>query len=274
MKPSVEVLNSKITNGCNLSCAGCSHHSQIALPNSNLNLESIIKDLKKFNERIHVSDHISVLGGEVLLEKNWSDFLSEVFNIFNSSTKVRFYTNGLLIHKNIDDIEMHVRKGCELRVSIHEAPHTKRGKLVIENIKLLNDRKIPFIVSQNFLDFWGNAVIEKGDKIYPHNSHSAEESKKWGCFCPNTQLYKGRIYKCAQTAYIKDRLKTTNQLDDPEWSKYLEYDGLSIYDASDTELIDFCKTQYKPSWFCTQCPAFNNTIPRKQESLSKKKLII
>ena len=273
MKPSIDVLNSKITNGCNLSCAGCSHHSQIALPNSSLNLENTIKDLKKFNERIHISDHISILGGEVLLEKNWSSFLTEVFDIFNSSTKVRFYTNGLLVHKNIDDIEMHVKKGCELRVSVHEAPHTKRGQLVTKNIKLLNDRKIPFIASFNYLDFWGNAVIEKDNKVYPHNSSSMEESKKWGCLCPNTQLYKGRIYKCAQTAYIKDRLKTTNQLADPAWNKYLKYDGLSIYDASDKELVDFCKTQYQPSWFCTQCSDVPNAIPRKQESLSNKKLI-
>ena len=288
MKETLSILNVKVVNGCNLSCSGCSHLSQYASPDSLINLDTLLEDLKELDKKIDISHHISILGGEPFLEPKWSEFLTEVEKIFLHKCQVRFYTNGLLIHKNIDKIIMHMKRGTKFRCSMHEAPHTPRGKLIMKNTKLLKEEalknglqiqdlgrsdvwNIPHHIaySINYLELWKNAMIEKDNKVYPHNSNDSENSYKIGCTCPNPQLYKGRLYKCAQTAYIKDLLKTTGQLDSEEWKPYLKYDGISLKE----NLHDFCETQYQPSWFCTQCPNFYNDIPRKQEPKSIKRKI-
>lgn len=181
-----------------------------------------------------------------------------------------------------------MKRGTKFRCSMHEAPHTPRGGLILKNINLLKeeakkqDLDLPGMVdgdlwnipdhiaySINFKEMWGNAMIEKDGKVFPHNTNDIEGSYRKGCYCDNAQLYKGRLYKCAQTAYVRDILKTTDQLDSEEWKPYLEYKGLSL----DDNLTEFCKTQYQPSWFCTQCPNFNNRIPRVQESKTIKRKI-
>tara|TARA_E500000318_G_scaffold3645_1_gene4018 strand:- start:7986 stop:8846 length:861 start_codon:yes stop_codon:yes gene_type:complete len=278
MKAELPILNVKIINGCNLACRGCSHLSQYASPDSRIDLDSLLEDLKIFNKKIKLTHHISLLGGEPFLEPRWSEFLSEVEKIF--TCQIRFYTNGLLIHKNIDKIIMHMKRGTKFRCSMHEAPHTSRGALILKNINLLKEEakkhnlnlpnmmegdtwNIPDHISYsiNFKELWGNANIEKDGKLYPHNSDNFKKSYQNGCFCPNPQLYRGRLYKCAQTAYIRDILKTTNQSNSKEWKPYLKYNGVDLKDS----LNNFCKAQYQPSWFCTQCPSFNNTVPRIQE---------
>tara|TARA_R110002126_G_scaffold24948_2_gene85919 strand:- start:1463 stop:2386 length:924 start_codon:yes stop_codon:yes gene_type:complete len=289
MKETLSVLNVKIINGCNLSCSGCSHLSQYASPDSLINLDTLLNDLKEFDKKITITHHISLLGGEPLLESQWSEFLTEVENLFLKKCQVRIYTNGLLIHRNIDKIIMHMKRGTKFRCSLHELPHTPKGKLIINNTKLLKEEalkqglpisdmldqpdpwNIPNYIaySINYLELWKNSMIEKEGKVYPHNSKDAEGSYKFGCTCPNTQLYKGRLYKCAQTAYVKDILKTTDQLNSEEWKPYLKYDGESL----DGDLNKFCKTQYEPSWFCTQCPNFNNSKPRAQEPKTLKRKI-
>ena len=286
MKAELTILNVKIINGCNLSCKGCSHLSQYASPDSRIDLDNLLEDLKKFNEKVKITHHISLLGGEPLLEPRWSEFLTEVEKIF--TCQIRFYTNGLLIHKHIDKIIMHMKRGTKFRCSMHEAPHTPRGGLILKNINLLKeeakkqDLYLPGMVDGDLWniaddigecidvkEMWGNAMIEKDGKVFPHNTNDIEGSYRKGCYCDNAQLYKGRLYKCAQTAYVRDILKTTDQLDSEEWKPYLEYKGLSL----DDNLTEFCKTQYQPSWFCTQCPNFNNRIPRVQESKSIKRKI-
>ena len=278
MKAELSILNVKIINGCNLSCKGCSHLSQYASPDSRIDLNGLLQDLKRLDEKVKITHHISLLGGEPLLEPRWSEFLTEVEKIF--TCQIRFYTNGLLMHKHIDKIIMHMKRGTKFRCSMHEAPHTPRGALILKNINLLKEEakkhdldlpsmtdgdtwNIPDTIaySINFKELWVNANIEKDGKLYPHDSNDPEQSYQKGCFCPNPQLYKGRLYKCAQTAYIRDILKTTDQLDSKEWKPYLKYNGVDLQDS----LAEFCKTQYQPSWFCTQCPNYDNRIPRDQE---------
>jgi len=191
MKNELPVLNVKIINGCNLSCKGCSHLSQFASANSRINLDTLLEDLKEFNKKIDISHHISLLGGEPFLEPNWSEFLTEVEKLFLHKCQVRFYTNGLLIHKNIDKIIMHMKRGTKFRCSMHEAPHTPRGAVILKNINLLKQESkkhgldlpsmndgdvwnIPdhIAYSINFKELWDNANIEKDGKLYPHNSNN------------------------------------------------------------------------------------------------------
>jgi len=286
VKNQLSIINVKIINGCNLSCKGCSHLSQYASPDSRIDLDSLLEDLKRLNEKVKITHHISLLGGEPLLEPRWSEFLTEVEKIF--TCQIRFYTNGLLMHKHIDKIIMHMKRGTKFRCSMHEAPHTLKGSLILKNINLLKEEakkhnlnlpnmrhgdtwNIPdhIAYSLDYSDLWGNAMIEKDNKVYPHNTNDYEKSYELGCICENPQLYKGRLYKCAQTAYIKDILKTTDQLDSNEWKPYLKYNGLDL----DDDLTEFCKTQYQPSWFCTQCPDYNNRIPRAQEPKTIKRKV-
>ena len=285
-KQKLLILNVKIINGCNLSCRGCSHLSQYTSPDSFINLDTLLEDLKQLNKKIEITHHISLLGGEPFLEPRWSEFLTEVEKIF--TCQIRFYTNGLLIHKNIDKIIMHMKRGTKFRCSMHEAPHTPRGALILKNINLLKEEakkhslelpdatrgdlwNIPdhIAYSIDYPELWRNSMIEKDQKVYPHNTGNCKKSYELGCICEMPQLYKGRLYKCAQTAYLRDMLKITDQLDSKEWQPYLKYNGVSL----DDNLSEFCQTQEEPAWFCTQCPDLNNAKPRVQEPKTRKRKI-
>ena len=302
MKPSIGVLNVKATNGCNLRCKGCSHQSQWVSPKSGIDIDALIEDLRKFDQKVNIQHHISLLGGEVLLEPRWSELLTAIEDIFLDKCQVRFYTNGLLLDKHKEQILEHIKRGSKLRVSIHEAPHTKRGKLVMENIEkfveyahsqgvtqvkgydaVLQDARdgedqwdIPDMVSysRNFSELWSDTFVvdKENSKVYPYNSDDINLSYS-ACPCANVQLYQGRLWKCAQSAYLRDTLSIFGQSDDPEWERYLKYVGVSLDD--DVEMIrDFCDTQYQPSWICSMCPKGGNYFVRDQdESFDKVKLI-
>lgn len=299
MKPNIDVLNIKATNGCNLRCRGCSHQSQWISPKSGIDIDQLINDIHKFDQTITINHHVSLLGGEVLLEPRWSELLTVIEDVFLNKCQVRFYTNGLLLDKHKEQVLHHIKRGSKLRISMHEAPHTKRGNLVMENIQKFveyahsngltqvkgfdavmryddDQWDIPDLVSysRNFSDLWSDTFIvdKENSKLYPYNSDDITQSYS-ACPCRHPQLYQGRLFKCAQSAYLRDTLSIFNQSNDLQWEYYLKYNGISLDD--DIEVIrDFCDTQYQPSWICSMCPKGGNYFPREQdESFDKLKLI-
>lgn len=296
IKPSIDVLNIKATNGCNLSCRGCSHQSQWAKASSRIDIDNLITDIYRFADRVNVNHHVSLLGGEVLLEPKWSKLLTAIEDVFLDKCQVRFYTNGILLHKHKDQILHHLKRGSKLRISVHEAPHTTRGKLIMDNINDFVDFcheggltevkgygvafsgesdlwDIPDMVSysRNFTEMWSDTFKFDNGKILPYNSKNIQSSYQ-NCVCANVQLYQGRLWKCAQSAYLRDTLNAFGQLDNPEWKRYLNYKGVSL-SVSDEELLDFCDTQYNPSWICSMCPEGGNYHPREQQKIKKLKII-
>lgn len=266
----ISVLNIKATNGCNLRCRGCSHHSQWATPGSSIDVDQMMEDITTLSKRMQFSDHVSLLGGEVLLESRWSELLTHIEDSFDCD--IRFYTNGLILDKHIDKVVEHLKRGTDLRISLHVFPHTPMGKKVFENVSLLlkqyNGGGGHILFSENLLDVWSDTVKYDGNKIKPYNSPDVSQSYQH-CPCVNVQLYKGRLWKCAQTAYLKDTLHAMGQIDDPDWAPYLKYDGVSIH-APQEDLDAFVERQYEPEWFCAICPQDGAFHHREQDMRFKK----
>ena len=266
----IYVLNIKATNGCNLKCRGCSHHSQWATPSSCIDVDAMMDDISVIAKKLPLVGHVSLLGGEVLLEPRWSELLTHIEN--NFTCQIRFYTNGLVLDKHIPQVIEHLKRGTDLRISLHEPPHTPFGQRIFKNFNALTDQYDHtggnIIFSTNFMELWSDTLQYDGQKVKPYNDNNIEESYK-NCPCVNVQLYKGRLWKCAQTAYLKDVLHAFGQADDPDWQEYLKYDGVSIH-ASDKELQAFYERQYKPEWICNICPSNGAFNPREQDRRVKK----
>ena len=75
-KPTIRVLNIHAHNGCNLACRGCNHNSPFLAPGSSVSVDMMIKDIETILPRINVWSHISVLGGEALLEPRCEEILT------------------------------------------------------------------------------------------------------------------------------------------------------------------------------------------------------
>ena len=88
----------------------------------------------------------------------------------------------------------------------------------------------------------------------------------------NPQLYNGKLWKCPNTAYLRELLSVTEQEDANEWQEYI-VDGVPV-DCSDEELTNFCTRSTLPERVCNMCTArplhFNAAIQEKV----KRKVII
>tara|TARA_E500000318_G_scaffold60122_1_gene55789 strand:- start:1226 stop:2116 length:891 start_codon:yes stop_codon:yes gene_type:complete len=287
----LDVLNVKLINGCNLACKGCSHMSQFATASSRIDIDQLKKDLITTHKNFEIEHHVTLLGGEILLEPRWGEVLSLIEDLWlKKIPQIRFYTNGMILSKHKEEVTEHIVKGSRLRISLHEQPNSVKGKHIINEIniflnyakKYINDLpsidellysqdmwNIPMKVamSNNFSLFWTELFKTKNNKLYPHLSNDIYASYKH-CPCTHAQLYNGRLWKCPQTAYLRDTLTAFDQMDDPQWKPYLEYKGVSL-EPTEEEKQEFYKNQKKPASFCSMCPKNGNYSPRHQETFKK-----
>ena len=128
----LERLNVHTHHGCNLRCHGCSHHSDVVSPSSYVEDETqLLKDLDYITNHLKIH-HVSVLGGEPLLNPKFTKQVCELLIYKNQFTKL--VTNGTLILKNKDWIIDLLKKGMLLKISVHLMPTRDRN-----SIKILNE---------------------------------------------------------------------------------------------------------------------------------------
>ena len=239
--PTLKILDVSTTIGCNLSCKGCNHFSNYFAPGSKLDTDSLIKDIETILPRLDI-ERVSVIGGEPLLNPRCEEIVNACISHTNSF--VYLYTNGLLLLQN----EGWIRKVLEhpkvyLRVSVHTN----------EVNKILDKFKHPkLLVSKHHVgqDMWFDSVKKRDGKVYPYNQGKIAKSYKL-CSCPNTQLFKGKLWKCPNTAFLRELLSVTEQSDAKEWEEYI-VDGLPV-DCSDEELTKFCNQSRLPHNVCNMC---------------------
>jgi len=239
--PTLKILDISTTIGCNLSCKGCNHFSNYFAPGSKINTDTLIKDIKTILPRLDI-ERVSVIGGEPLLNPR----CEEIVNACRSHTNsfVYLYTNGVLLLQN----EGWIRKVLEdpkvyLRVSVH----TNEVRKILEKF-----RHPKLLVTEHDVgqDMWFDSIKKRNGKVYPYNHRNIAKSYKV-CSCPNTQLFRGKLWKCPNTAFLRELLSVTEQSDAEEWQEYL-VDGLPV-DCSDDELTKFCEQSRLPDKVCNMC---------------------
>ena len=241
--PKLSILDVSTTIGCNLSCKGCNHFSNYFSPGSKLDTDALLRDIRVILPRLDI-DRVSIIGGEPLLNPRCEEILYECRS--HTRNAVYLYTNGLLLLQN----ESWIRRALDdpqiyLRVSVH-LPE------VVDIIKKFNHPKVLVTEHHTGKDRWFDSIKKRDGKVYPYNHNNISKSYKV-CSCPNAQLYNGRLWKCPNTAFLRELLSVTGQSDDYEWKDYI-VDGVPV-DCSDDELTKFCTNSRIPENVCNMCTA-------------------
>ena len=258
---SIDILDISASIGCNLQCKGCNHFSNYFAPGSKIDTDSLLKDIETLLPRVNIG-RVSVIGGEPLLNPRCREILDAC--TANTDSPVYLYSNGLLLLEN----ETWIKEVLEnpqvfLRISIHL-------ERVEDIIKEFNHPKVLVTEHHTGKDRWFNSIKKRDGKVYPYTHKNPAKSFKV-CSCPNAQLYGGRLWKCPNTAFLRELLYVTEQQDDPEWQEYL-VDGLPVT-CSDDELTKFCSNSKLPESVCNMCTAKPIKFSAALQERSKRKVI-
>lgn len=259
--PTIDILDISASIGCNLQCKGCNHFSNYFAPGSKVDTDSLLDDIATILPRVNIG-RVSVIGGEPLLNPRCEEIVNACAT--HTDSPVYLYSNGLLLLQN----EAWIKKSLEnprifLRISIH-LPEVE------QIIKEFNHPKVLVTEHHTGKDRWFNSIKKKEDKVYPYTHNSPAKSFKV-CSCPNAQLYAGRLWKCPNTAFLRELLYVTGQEEDPEWQEYL-VDGLPV-DCSDAMLTEFCINSKLPESVCSMCTAKPIRFSAALQERSKRKVI-
>ena len=257
-KPTFRTVNVHAHNGCNLACKGCNHNSSVLAPGSGILVDQMLDDLQSILPRIHIYSHISLLGGEPLLEPRCDEILTKIEELVDC--RVKLFSNALLLHKNHDWIIDHMKRGTTLRLSMHVSPVSKLGKQNYKNVKDFIeyaedkvDLDSTLEISEPWDEKWFDMLKWEDNKFHPHENNDLESS--WShCSCPQMQIYNGHLWKCASIAYLRETLGSTQQLDDPAWQKYLKYKPTRA-DAPIEDIYKMADGQNYSHSICNMCPA-------------------
>tara|TARA_B100001778_G_scaffold121191_1_gene99559 strand:+ start:713 stop:1522 length:810 start_codon:yes stop_codon:yes gene_type:complete len=249
-----------------MACRGCNHHSGVLAPGSSLPIDNLLRDIELLLPRIHVWSHISVLGGEALIEPRTKEVLKLIRDM-SKGVYVKIFSNGLLIPQNTDWILEHMKEGGIFRISLHIPPTDERlgrtdktGDITYKNVRdFIEVAKKEGVdmslleISENWDDLWFDLLQWRDNKFYPWEDNNIEKSFEY-CTAPNVQLYLGRLWKCPSIAYLRETLVSTGQVDDPVWQKYLNYHATPV-DAPIEELYAMADQVLNPHEICNKCPS-------------------
>lgn len=264
IKPTFRMLSIHSHNGCNLACRGCNHHSGVLAPGSSLSIDNLLKDLEILLPRIDVWSHVSVLGGEGLLEPRTEEVVNLLEDYYKGSVYIKIFSNGLILSKQEDWIIEHMKKGTICRLSLHNNPITKVGKKIYNDVDAFIrkaeskgvDLSKTLEISEPWDDYWFDLLKWENNKFYPHEDNDIRESFSY-CTAPNVQIYSGKLWKCPSIAYLHETLVSTGQQDEEVWQKYLKYKAVPV-DAPEEELFAMADEVLLPHDICNKCPARPN----------------
>ena len=243
-----------VTNqNCNFRCLGCDSFSDIIKkPNFHNLVEQDIINWSKVlvplsNQKLINCKKVKFIGGETLLTKNLSSFLKVAAENFTADWEIGFHTNGLLLKKNEDLIRL-----CnDLNIRIYITVHFKNRKYLEklkENIDFTQKLTKDIRVVNSAKNWYSFHRYDKG-KIYPFNNDSKLMYEN--CIASSChQILNGYMYKCSRLSNLPAALKQTNQLEDPQWNKYLAYKPIHYSNTQEEILAFFNK---KEEDVCTGC---------------------
>lgn len=260
-KPILPFVEIMVTQSCNISCAGCTNYSDLA-HKGYLTWEQGRAQLEPWLERVDIPD-FGILGGEPLMNPEIRDWIIGLRELMPKA-QIRFTTNGLLLQKNFDIIELlHDIGNCVFKIAVHK-----------------QDPELEAVIQQVFDQYDWEPVVEYGVSRYkttnnmrfhvrrpdifwktyqgdyatmtPHNS-DPEQAFEICCQQTCPLLYNGRIYKCSTSGLLEDTLRRFNNLNNPAWGPYV-LPGTGA-DCSDAELQELLDNFGKPGAVCKMCPS-------------------
>jgi organic radical activating enzyme len=281
IKPVLPFVEIMVTQGCNLSCAGCTNYSDLA-HKGYLPWEEGRKEIELWLERVDIPD-FGILGGEPLMNpdiRNWIKGLREIM----PNSQIRFTTNGLLLAQNFDIVDLlHDIGNVVFKIAVHE--HNPELENIIQKVlqKFKWEDVVEFGVSRlkttNNLrfhirrpDIFYKTFVGSYSDMMPHDN---DPNDAFALCCQQTcpLLYNGKIYKCSTNGLLEDTLAKFNNPNFEKWKPYLQ-EGL-VHDCSDVELNKFLSNFGKPNDVCRACPSKKDKQSAivHLQNVSRKKLI-
>ena len=260
--PFVEIM---ITQACNISCAGCTNYSDLP-HNGYLTWEEGREQIEPWLARVDIPD-FGILGGEPLMNPRVRDWIIGLRELLPTS-QIRFTTNGLLLEKNFDIVDLLADIGnCVFKIAVHER-NENLEKIIqrvtnqfdwepvvefgVSRLKTKNNMRFHVRRPDNFY----KTFLGPYEDMIPHNN---DPLQAFDNCCQQTcpLLYNGKIFKCSTSGLLEDVLAKFNNPNSEAWAPYI-YPGLTP-DCKDTELQEFLNNFGKPHSMCQQCPTKNDT---------------
>lgn len=260
--PFVETMATQV---CNLSCEGCTNYSDFNHAGY-ISWNNMREQLISWLKIIDIPD-FGIIGGEPLINpdiKNWLTGARELM----PETQIRFTTNGTLLHKKLDVLDVaHEIGNVIFKITVHQANAELEN--IIKQIfaryswEPVNEYGIDRWVTKNLVRFQINrptAFIKTYQGLY--NNMKPWQSSPQDSFelcvqktCP--LLHNGKIYKCSTQGLLKETLAKFNNPNIKLWQNYL-IDGISP--TSEIAAIEqFIDNFNKPHSICAMCPNSTNS---------------
>jgi len=266
IRPTTRILCLHTMHGCNLSCKGCNHNSSLLSTKSVVDIDELLRDVRTILPQIYVWSHVSIIGGEPLLEPRTREVTRVVRELVSSTGQpcyVKLFSNGSRLKQCTDWIIDEMSHGVIFRLTFHRTWYSDIGRRewehaydfvktceergVIDKLELTEAARYPNGDRREWFDLFRYDIKPDRVTYYPWEDGKPAESFKV-CSCPNAQLYKGRLWKCSMIAYLYESLKATGQLNDECWQKYLAYEP-------PIDIEQALKEVDMPHDICNMCPA-------------------
>ena len=263
---------------CNYACVGCCNGSdQISNKTYDPDLAITLRAIEKLPDILHVppGGMITLLGGEIFMY--WQDTIIPLIKSLRQAfptTIINLFSNGHLINKYTEHvIDILNQYNCNLTISQHlkgdmssalGGAWKKNTDAFLTNISIVKIHNEHYHVSGNLL---ANIYIHSAEnwytwyqqlpsgKIKPWQTNDPAGSMTHGCASGSncSAMFENRLYKCGSLAMLKGLLSKKNQLDDPDWEKYLMYPYIDILAPEPTLLDNFNQSYDKPIAQCDMC---------------------
>lgn len=265
VKPVLPFVEMMVTQACNLSCHGCTNYSDLK-HSGYLTWEQGRNEIEPWLDRVIIQD-FGILGGEPLMNpdiRNWVRGLRDLL----PAAQIRFTTNGLLLEKNFDIVDLlHEIGNCVFKIAVHVndtmlentinrvlkryswEPVVEYG---VERLKTTNNMRFhikrPDVFYKTYLGSYKNML-----------PHSSDPESAFEICCQQTcpLLYRGKLYKCSTSGLLKDLLERFNNPNIEHWRPYLS-NGLG-WDCNQADLTEFLNNFGKAESVCSMCPSRSST---------------
>ena len=259
MKLVLPFLETMITQSCQLSCLGCTNYSDLK-HNGYVKWTDGKRDLEQWLKRLDIPD-FGIMGGEPLINPEVRQWLIGVRELMPDS-QIRFTTNGLLLEKHWDIIElMHDLGNVSFKITAHTPELLEHVIDKIMNMyqwqpvheygisRLIATNQFRFHIKtpESFLKTFRN---EYTDMMPCYRDYEQAFSSCIQQTCP--LLYKGKIYKCSTSGLLSDTLARFGNPNIEKWQQFIPK-GISPT-STNSEIQEFIKNFGQPNIICAQCP--------------------
>lgn len=258
---------------CNLACDGCEIGSNLRIDDG-ITLHDRLRWIDLLADRCDEFGFIiksyGIIGGEPFVNPDNLLKMAKHVRFRNPESDLMISSNGLLIARSAGVLSDLKALGAHISVTLHDdsdAILTKftAGLYALKNSGIshsIGGLPLPGQTDLRPGTWWKIPhPLDSEGKMHPSNEDN--HIRSWAActakFCP--QLYGGAVWKCPYTAYLRQKLIKTNQLTDPEWKRYLEYEPLDLIRCSYDDFVLFFSKGPEP--VCSMCPSQLKGTDRK-----------